>query len=161
ERDVGALGIRDSDTIVVYDGMGLFSAPRVWWTFRLFGAEQVFILAGGFPKWKAEGRPIESGPARRAPKPFHARTPSDVVAALPHVQAALRTASAQVVDARPADRFRGEAAEPRAGVRSGHMPGSFNVPSTALVENGTLVSPGRLRQAFAAGGVDIDRPIIT
>jgi thiosulfate/3-mercaptopyruvate sulfurtransferase len=160
-RDAGALGVADTDTIVIYDGAGLFSAPRVWWTFRLFGAEKVFILAGGFPKWQAEGRATESGVSRRGPKAFHAGTPRNVVASLADVQSALALGSAQVVDARPADRFRGSAPEPRAGVRSGHMPGSLNVPSTAVVENGTLLSADRLRQIFAAGGVDIDKPVIT
>src|SRR5205085_10192162 len=88
-RDVGQLGIADGDTIVVYDGAGLFSALRVWWTFRLFGAEKVFILDGGLPKWKAEGRAIEPGAVTRAPKSFHARQPADVVASLTDVQAAL------------------------------------------------------------------------
>jgi thiosulfate/3-mercaptopyruvate sulfurtransferase len=159
--DVGALGIADTDTIVVYDGLGMFSSPRVWWTFRLFGAEKVFILEGGLPKWKAERRAVETGTARRTPKIFHARAPGDAVATLNDVSAALETGTAQVVDARPADRFRGEADEPRPGVRRGHVPGSLNVPSSALVENGTLVAPERLRRAFAEGGVDINRPIIT
>jgi len=160
-NEVGALGIADSDTIVVYDGAGMFSAPRVWWTFRLFGAENVFILDGGFPKWKAEQRPIEAGAAKRAPRRFEARKPADIVASLDAVRSALESKSAQVVDARPADRFVGAAPEPRAGVRSGHMPGALNVPSTAVVENGSLASPEKLRAAFAAGGVDLDRPVIT
>jgi thiosulfate/3-mercaptopyruvate sulfurtransferase len=160
-RDAGALGIAETDTIVVYDGMGMFSSPRVWWTLRLFGAENVFILEGGFPKWKSENRAIETGTVKRAPRAFRARKPADVVASLAHVQAALADNSAQVVDARPADRFRGETPEPRPGVRAGHIPGSLNVPFTALVENGALVSPDRLRHAFAAGGVDIDKPVIT
>jgi thiosulfate/3-mercaptopyruvate sulfurtransferase len=160
-RDVGALGITETGTIVVYDGAGMFSAPRVWWTFRLFGAEKVFILDGGLPRWKAQGRPLEQGAVTRAPRTFKARQPRDLVASLATVQAALRDKSAQVVDSRPADRFRGDAAEPRPGVRSGHMPGAFNVPSSALTENGTLAPPARLRQAFAEGGVDLDKPIIT
>jgi thiosulfate/3-mercaptopyruvate sulfurtransferase len=159
-RDVGALGISDTDTIVVYDGVGMFSSPRVWWTFRLFGAEKVFILEGGLPKWKSEGRAVETGAGGRPPKTFQARKPADVVATLDDVRATLDAKTAQIVDARPADRFRGEAPEPRAGVRRGHIPGSRNVPSTALVENGSLLPPDRLRQAFAAGGVDIDQPII-
>ena len=159
---VGALGIGTTDTIVVYDGIGLFSAPRVWWTFRLFGAPNVFILEGGLPKWRAEGRPLESGPApARPPRRFEASKPAPVVATLSDVQAALSQATAQLVDARPADRFRGEAPEPRPGVRSGHIPGSLNVPFTALTENGTLVAPERIRAAFVTGGVDLDRPIIT
>jgi thiosulfate/3-mercaptopyruvate sulfurtransferase len=160
-RDAGALGIADTDAIVVYDGAGMFSAPRVWWTFRLFGAEKVFILDGGLPRWKAQGRPLETGPVKRAPRRFRARPPADVVASLETVRTALRSKSAQVVDARPADRFLGRAPEPRPGVRSGHMPGAFNVPSTAVVENGTLASPDKLKRAFTAGGVDLDAPIIT
>jgi len=160
-RDVSALGIAETDTIVAYDGVGLFSAPRVWWTFRLFGAENVFILEGGLPQWKAEGRPLEQGAVKRPPRGFKACKPPDVVATLADVQAALAENAAQVVDSRPAERFSGEAPEPRPGLRRGHIPGSFSVPSSTLVENGTLVSPERLRQAFAAGGVDLDRPIIT
>jgi thiosulfate/3-mercaptopyruvate sulfurtransferase len=160
-REVGALGISDQDTIVIYDGAGLFAAPRVWWTFRMFGAEKVFILAGGLPRWKAEGRPLESGAVTRGPRSFRANaTPATAIASLPQVQAALADPSVQVVDVRPADRFRGEAPEPRPGLRSGHMPGALNVPFTALIEDGALASPERIRQALAAGGVDIEMPII-
>jgi thiosulfate/3-mercaptopyruvate sulfurtransferase len=158
---VGQLGISERDTVVAYDGAGLFSSPRVWWTFRLFGAPNVFILDGGLPKWKAEGRPLESGPVRREPRSFAARAPAKIVAALADVQGALASNSAQVVDARPTDRFRGEAPEPRPGVRSGHMPGSYNVPSSSVAENGTLKPAAAIKAAFDAGGVDVDRPIIT
>ena len=158
---VGALGISETDTIVVYDGAGLFSAPRVWWTLRLFGAQNVFILDGGLPKWKMEGRPLERGPVRRAPRSFNARRPPDVVASLDTVRAALQHGSAQVVDARSAGRFAGLAPEPRPGVRSGHMPGALNVPSTGVIENGRLAPAQRIKDAFASGGVDLDRPIIT
>ena len=158
---VGALGISDTDTISVYDGAGMFAAPRVWWSFRVFGAEKVFILAGGLPRWKAQGRPLETGLATRAPRRFHARMAAGAVASLGEVQAALAGTSVQVVDARPADRFAGEAPEPRPGLRRGHMPGARNVPYTALIENGTLVSAERIRAALAAGGVDVDTPIIT
>jgi thiosulfate/3-mercaptopyruvate sulfurtransferase len=160
-RAVGALGVSDRDTIVVYDGAGLFSAPRVWWTFRLFGAERVFILDGGLPKWRAEGRPLEQGTARRPARVFEAVPPAKIVAALGDVQAAIADRSAQVVDARPADRFRGEAPEPRPGVRSGHIPGSHNVPSSAMLEGGTLKSPEALVAAFKSAGVDVDAPVIT
>jgi thiosulfate/3-mercaptopyruvate sulfurtransferase len=160
-REIGALGIADTDTIVVYDGVGLGGAPRVWWTFRIFGAKNVFILDGGLPKWKAEGRPLQSGAVARAPRTFAAKPDFAVVAGVADVQRALAQKSAQVVDARPADRFRGEAPEPRPGLRSGHMPGARNVPSTALVENGRLIAPERIAQVFAAGGVDLDEPVIT
>jgi thiosulfate/3-mercaptopyruvate sulfurtransferase len=160
-REVGALGIADTETIVVYDGAGLGGSPRVWWTFRIFGAKNVFILDGGLPKWKAEGRPLETGAVTRTPRKFAARLDTAVVAGVPDVQRALAQKSAQVVDARPGDRFRGEAAEPRPGLRSGHMPGALNVPSTGLVENGRLIAPERIVQAFTAGGVDLDKPVIT
>jgi thiosulfate/3-mercaptopyruvate sulfurtransferase len=160
-RDVGALGIADTDTIVVYDGAGLYSAPRVWWTFRLFGAQKVFILDGGLPKWKAEGRALEAGPLKRAARTFSARKDADLVASLAAVRAALASGSAQVVDARPAERFLGQAPEPRPGLRSGHMPGALNVPSTSVIENGRLAPPEKLRQAFAAGRVDLEAPTIT
>ena len=158
---VGRLGISERDTIVVYDGAGLFSSPRVWWTFRLFGAQNVFILDGGLPKWKGEGRPLEDGAVKREARTFAAHVPAKTVAALADVQRALASKSAQLVDARPADRFRGEAPEPRPGVRSGHMPGSHNVPSSNVVENGTLKSAAAIKAAFDAGGVDVDRSIIT
>ncbi len=160
-RAVGALGIADTDTIVVYDGVGLGGAPRVWWTFHAFGAKHVLILDGGLPKWKAEGRALQAGAVERVPRKFEARLDAAIVAGLSDVQRALSQQSAQVVDARPADRFRGEAPEPRPGVRSGHMPGALNVPSTALVENGRLIAPARIAQVFAAGGVDLTKPIIT
>ena len=158
---VGQLGISERNTIVVYDGLGLFSAPRVWWTFRLFGAEYVHILDGGLPKWKAENRPLEPGEVKRPRAHFVTRTPEDIVATLARVQGALAEKTAQVVDARPADRFRGEAPEPRPGVRPGHMPGSLNVPATTLTQNGQLLPAEKLRAAFAAGGVDIEKPVIT
>ncbi|MEA2978074.1 MAG: thiosulfate/3-mercaptopyruvate sulfurtransferase [Alphaproteobacteria bacterium] len=157
----GALGIGDGDTVVVYDGAGMYSAARVWWTFRIFGAEKVFILDGGLPKWKAEKRPLESDEAKPKPREFTATMDTGVVAMLTDVQMALLGDAIQVVDARPADRFRGDAPEPRPGLRSGHMPGSFNVPSAALIQDGRLAPPEQLRKAFAAGGVDLDKPIIT
>ena len=161
DKDVGALGIGRDDTIVIYDGSGLGGAPRVWWTFKIFGAKKVYILDGGLPKWKAEGRPVDSGPAQRTPKKFESELNTRVVAGVDDVQLALTDKSAQVVDARPANRFRGEAAEPRAGIRSGHMPGAKNVPVTELIEDGRLVAPDKIKEKFAAGGVDLDKPIIT
>jgi thiosulfate/3-mercaptopyruvate sulfurtransferase len=157
----GRLGIGDQDTIVAYDGHGMFSSPRVWFTFHLFGADKVFILEGGLPKWKAEGRALESGPVTHPPKIFAAHKRGDVVASLPRVQQALASHSAQIVDARSPERFRGEAPEPRPGVRSGHMPGSYNVPSNSVVKDGLLLPPVELRRVFAAGGVDLDKPTIT
>ncbi len=158
---VGKLGIGRDDTIVVYDGAGLGGAPRVWWTFRIFGAKTVHVLDGGLPKWKAEGRPTEAGDPRRTPRTFEAALDTSKVAIVADVQLTLLDGSAQVVDARPAERFRGEAVEPRPGVRGGHMPGAFNVPVTTLIENGRLVAPDRIEKAFAAGGVDLSKPVVT
>ena len=156
-----ALGIGETDTIVVYDSIGLYSAARVWWTFRLFGATNVMILDGGLPKWKAEGRPLEKGDAARAPRTFKAEMNVGAVAMLADVRMALAADSVQIVDARPPERFSGMAPEPRPGLRAGHMPGSFNVPYARLVENGRLLPRERIEAAFADAGVDLDKPIIT
>jgi thiosulfate/3-mercaptopyruvate sulfurtransferase len=158
---VGALGIGETDTIIVYDGVGLYSAPRVWWSFRIFGAKNVYILDGGFPAWKAEGRKVEAGAVKRAAAKFNAVMDTGAVAMQGDVQMALNDHSVQVVDARSAGRFAGKEAEPRAGLRSGHMPGAFNVPFTEIVENGKLVDPARIKKAFEKGGVDLDKPMIT
>ena len=157
----GTLGISETDTIVVYDSAGLYSAARVWWTFRIFGAKNVFILDGGLPKWKAEGRPLEKGDAARPAKKFLAEMNVDAVAMLADVRMALTDDSVQIVDARPAERFSGKAAEPRPGLRSGHMPGSFNVPYARLLDNGRLATRDRIESAFKEAGVDLDKPIIT
>ena len=158
---VGALGIGDGDTVVVYDSAGLYSAPRVWWTFRIFGAKKVYILDGGLPQWKAEGRALEQGDVNRPPRTFNAEMNVGAVAMLADVRMALVDDSAQIVDARSAERFAGKAPEPRPGLRSGHMPRSFNVPYGRLVENGQLASRARIESAFAEAGVDLDKPIIT
>jgi thiosulfate/3-mercaptopyruvate sulfurtransferase len=158
---VGALGIGDGDTVVVYDSTGLFSAPRVWWTFRIFGAKSVYILDGGLPKWKAEGRPVVTAETKRAPKTFTADMNVGAVALLDDVCMALADGSVQVVDARSAERFAGKAPEPRPGLRSGHMPRAFNVPYEKLLENGRLVSRERAAAVFKDAGVDLDKPIIT
>jgi thiosulfate/3-mercaptopyruvate sulfurtransferase len=158
---VGALGIGEDDTIVVYDGTGLYSAPRVWWSFRIFGAKNVFILEGGLAAWKAEGRELEAGEVKRTPRSFKAAMDTRAVAMHDDVQMALNDGSAQVVDARSAGRFAGREPEPRPGLRSGRMPGSFNVPFTEIVENGKLVEPARIKKAFEKGGVDLDKPMIT
>jgi len=158
---VGGLGIGDGDTVVVYDSVGLFSAARVWWTFRLFGAKSVYILDGGLPKWQAEGRPLNAGDAKRSPKKFNAEMNVAAVALLDDVRMAQTDDSVQIVDARSAERFAGTAPEPRPGLRSGHMPRSFNVPYDRVLDNGRLASPECIAAAFASAGVDLERPIIT
>jgi thiosulfate/3-mercaptopyruvate sulfurtransferase len=161
DKEVSALGIGRDDTIVIYDGAGLGGAPRVWWTFKIFGANKVYILDGGLPKWKAEGRPLEQGTSQHTPRKFDGELNTSVVAGVSDVQMALMDESAQVVDSRPANRFRGEAPEPREGVRPGHMPGAKNVPVTELIEDGRLIAPEKIKEKFAAGGVDLDQPVIT
>lgn len=155
------LGIGDGQTIVVYDGLGLFSAPRVWWTFRIFGVRDVYILDGGFPKWKAEARRIELGETRRTPRHFTPRFNAGAIAQASDIQRALSDRTAQVVDARSAERFAGTAPEPRPGLPSGHMPGALNVPHSDIVEDGRLVNAERIKEAFRKGGVDLDKPVIT
>lgn len=159
---VGALGIAESDRIVIYDTVGLFSAARVWWTFRTMGATNVRVLDGGLPKWRSEGRPVEAGDAT-PPRPttFVATPVPDAVADVPTVMAAL-TGDAQVVDARPAARFLGQTPEPRAGLRSGHMPGALNLPMTSVLDDqGRLKRGDRLEATFREAGIDLDRPIVT
>jgi thiosulfate/3-mercaptopyruvate sulfurtransferase len=159
---VGAMGIGDGMKIVIYDGAGLFSAPRVWWTFKVFGARDVAILEGGFPAWTAKGMPVEEGEVRpRAPRTFTARLDHSAVADLRDIQRMLDTGAAQVVDARPADRFRGETPEPRPGVRSGHMPGSLNLPFADITENGRLKDPDAIKEALERAGIDPSRPVVT
>jgi thiosulfate/3-mercaptopyruvate sulfurtransferase len=158
---VGALGIAETDTIVVYDGTGLYSAPRVWWTFRIFGAKNVFVLDGGFPAWKAQGGASEAGEVKRPPAKFKATMDTGAVAMVSDVQMALNDDSTQVVDARAAGRFAGREPDPRPGLRPGHMPGALNVPFADILENGRLASREKIAQAFAKAGVDLDKPTIT
>lgn len=158
---VGALGIGDGMRIVVYDGLGFFSAPRVRWTFKVFGARDVVILDGGFPKWLAEGRPVEEdSPQPRQPRVFTARLDNGAVANADDVARATASQAIQVVDARAADRFRGEAPEPRPGLASGHIPGSLNLPSSQLTTDGRLKSPEEIVALFRDAGVDLDKPSI-
>jgi thiosulfate/3-mercaptopyruvate sulfurtransferase len=158
---VGALGIAETDTIVVYDGTGLYSAPRVWWTFRIFGAKNVFVLDGGFPAWKAQGGASEAGEVKRPPAKFKATMDTGAVAMVSDMQMALNDDSTQVVDARAAGRFAGREPDPRPGLRPGHMPGALNVPFADILENGRLASREKIAQAFAKAGVDLDKPTIT
>lgn len=159
---VGGLGISEDRKIVVYDGAGLFSAARVWWMFRAFGARDVAVLNGGLPKWLAEGRPTESGETRPPARRFAARLDRSAVRGRSDMLSNLQTASEQVVDARGAPRFRGEVDEPRPGLRRGHIPGSVNLPFGALLApDGTLKDDAALREAFRQSAVDLDRPVVT
>jgi thiosulfate/3-mercaptopyruvate sulfurtransferase len=160
-RMVGELGLSNDHHIVIYDGIGLFSAPRVWWTFRVMGAQKVSILAGGAPLWKTEGRPWTQDVTAKTPALFEAKFDAEAVATLERMKKVSQDASAQIVDARPAERFRGEAPEPRPGLASGHIPSSLNVPFGGLIANGMLKEKSDLEQTFIKAGVNLDRPVIT
>ncbi len=159
----GTLGVGDAHAVVVYDASGTnFSAARAWFTFRYFGHERVAVLDGGLGKWRAEGRPLETGEAATAPATFTARVRPELVRDVRDVAAALASGSAQVVDARGADRFHGRAPEPRPGVRAGHMPGAVNLPYPELVgPDGTALPEPELRRRLAAAGIDPARPTIS
>jgi len=155
------LGVRDGQAIVVYDAVGLFSAARAWWSLRAMGADHVFVLDGGLPAWEKAGLPIESGPPSPVQRGhFTARYQPQLVSAVARVREVVARGGATMLDARPAARFRGEAAEPRAGLRSGHMPGAKSTPWNGFVtEDGRLKSVEELRGLLA--GVDLDQPLIT
>src|SRR5690606_21118310 len=141
------------DQVVIYDTGSVYSAARVWWTFRAMGCRDVAVLDGGLPKWTAEGRPVETGWPDKPHAEFKAHLDEALVRDADQVKAALADGSAQVVDARPAPRFRGEAPEPRAGLKAGHMPGALNTPAGTLIRDGRLLPEDELRAAFAAAGV--------
>jgi thiosulfate/3-mercaptopyruvate sulfurtransferase len=157
------LGIGDGKRVIAYDAAGLFSAARAWWMFKVFGHEDVAVLDGGLPKWKAESRELEDGPA---PKPqerhFTARHRAMMVRDMKQVAAALTTGAAQIADARSGTRFRGEEVEPRPGVRAGHMPGAKNVHYAMLLNpDGTVKQPAEIEAAFRSAGIDLSKPVIT
>jgi thiosulfate/3-mercaptopyruvate sulfurtransferase len=157
-----AMGIGDGHQVVIYDGSGLFSAARVWWTFRLMGKTDVAVLDGGFPKWQAEGREIEDMPPVVRDRHMTVSRQNQLVKDVTQVAHAAKLAEAEIIDARSAARFKGEAPEPRPGLRSGHIPGSKNVPfSTLLNSDGTMKTPDALRATFEAAGVSLTKPAIT
>lgn len=160
-RHAGSMGIGVDDTIVVHDGPGFFSAPRVWWLFRVMGAKTVFLLDGGLDRWKREARPLTAAPTRIAPCLFDVAFDAGRVASFDEMKAVVADATAQVADARPAGRFTGAEPEPRPGMRSGHMPGARNVPATSLSRDGSLLPLPELKAALEAAGLDLDRPVVT
>jgi thiosulfate/3-mercaptopyruvate sulfurtransferase len=160
-RMVGALGISEAMTIVIYDELGLFSAPRVWWTFRTMGASDVRILAGGARHAISGRRPIETGPVSRPAQLFRTSFDATRVAAFETVRDRSRDGAAQIVDARPAQRFHAEVPEPRPGLRAGHIPNSLNVPVGLLSENGEMKSPDELSRILTERGLDLAKPVIT
>ena len=159
-QSAGSMGISETMTIVIYDGMGMFAAPRLWWTFLVFGAKTVHVLDGGLPAWIAAGYETTSEMPSRARVSFKAQFNSGMVADMDLMTSA-SSAKAQIADARPRGRFDGSDPEPRAGLSSGHIPGAKSLPQSTLVRNGFFAGPAEVASAFEAAGIDPDRPIIT
>ncbi|MEM9344661.1 MAG: 3-mercaptopyruvate sulfurtransferase [Pseudomonadota bacterium] len=157
-----AMGVGDGHQVVIYDGMGLFSAPRVWWLFRLMGKTDVAVLDGGMPKWVSEGHPVEDMPPMMRDRHITTSFQNQMVVDVTRVAHAAKLGDHEILDARSAARYAGEAPEPREGLRSGHIPGSKNVPyPTLLNTDGTMKSANDLREVFDAAGVDLTKPVIT
>jgi thiosulfate/3-mercaptopyruvate sulfurtransferase len=157
-----AMGVGDGHQVVVYDGAGLFSAARVWWTFRLMGKTDVAVLDGGLPKWRAEGRPVTDDPPVVRDRHMTVQRQAHLVRDVTQVANAAKLGAAQILDARGAGRFAGTTAEPRPGLRSGHIPGARNLPYPGVLNpDGTMKPPEGLRAALTAAGIDLSRPVIT
>ena len=162
-RDIGALGISTGDTVVAYDSGGWVAAPRAWWMFLSFGYPKIRVLDGGLKKWISEGRATQSGKVTPKPGAFAATFDPSYIRSQQQILANIETRAEQVVDARPRGRFEGTVAEPRPDSRSGHIPGSRNVPYAELFDpkTGAMKPLEELRQAFAGAGVDLAKPIVT
>jgi thiosulfate/3-mercaptopyruvate sulfurtransferase len=157
-----AMGVGDGHQVVVYDGMGLFSAARVWWLFKLMGQNNIAVLDGGLPKWQAEERPVEDLPPVIRDRHMTVRRQNQMVKDVTQVSAASKLGDYEIIDARSPGRFRGEEPEPRAGLRPGHIPGSKNVCFKNLLNaDQTMKNPVEIRQIFEAAGVDFNKPAIT
>ncbi len=161
KTEVEALGISDTDTIVVYDGPGIFTAPRVWWLFRLFGAQNVYVMDGGADVWKQERRPLETTPPAPASATFNITHAPERITTFAAMQDIVANGSAQIADARGAGRFTGEEPEPREGMRSGHMPGAKNLPVGDLSKDGKFKSLPELKATLEAAGIDLSKPVVT
>ncbi|UXX84868.1 3-mercaptopyruvate sulfurtransferase [Roseovarius pelagicus] len=157
-----AMGVGDGHQVVVYDGAGVFSAARVWWLFKLMGQQNIAVLDGGLPKWQAEDRPIEDMPPIIRDRHMTVRRQNHLVKDVTQVSAAAKLGDHTILDARAAARFRGDAPEPREGLRAGHIPGSRNMPYTELQNaDGTMKDADALRAALQAAGADLSKPVIT
>lgn len=159
--EVGKLGISDTDTIVVYDGPGIFTAPRVWWLFRTMGAKSVFVMEGGLDGWKKEGRPLQTDLPEPAPAVFRTAFNPYAITSFEEMRGIVSTGARQIADARGAGRFTGEEAEPRAGMRSGHMPGARSMPVGTFSVDGRFKDLASLRRHFAESGIDLSKPVVT
>ncbi|APX15775.1 3-mercaptopyruvate sulfurtransferase [Phaeobacter inhibens] len=157
-----AMGVGDGHQVVVYDGTGLRSAARVWWLFRLMGQTNIAVLDGGLPKWQAEGNPVEDLPPVIRDRHMTVRVQNHLLRDVTQVSSAAKLGDHEIIDARAAERFQGAVAEPREGLRAGHIPGSRNVPYTELLNaDQTMKSPDALRAVFEKAGVDLSKPAIT
>lgn len=157
-----AMGVGDGHQVVVYDALGLFSAARVWWTFRLMGKADVAVLDGGLPKWRAEGREVEDLPPVVRDRHMTVSRQAGLVKDVTQVAHAAKLGLAEVLDARSPGRFAGLEPEPRPGLRAGHIPGSRNIPFASLLNgDGTMKDPAALLALFQDAGVDLAKPVIT
>jgi thiosulfate/3-mercaptopyruvate sulfurtransferase len=157
-----AMGVGDGHQVVVYDGLGLFSAARVWWLFRLMGKTDIAVLDGGFLKWQAEGRPVEDLPPMVRDRHMTVQRQAGLIKDVTQVAAASKLGDYEIIDARAAERFRGEVPEPRPGLRAGHIPNSRNLPFTRLLnEDGTMKDTQAVTAEFEAAGVNLSKPAIT
>nr|WP_306266636.1 3-mercaptopyruvate sulfurtransferase [Pararhizobium sp. IMCC3301] len=157
-----SLGISNPDTVVIYDGAGLMSAARIWWMFRAFGHEKVFVLDGGLPAWKSVAGPLQKGAVEALIANYRATLDDSMIADWQEVMRVAEHQDHQVLDARSAERFKGLAPEPRAGVKSGRMPGAKNLPfQKLLTEDGIFKSDTELQRAFEEAGIDLTQPVIT
>ena len=156
-----SMGVDEKDEIVVYDGPGFFSAPRVWWMFRLMGARKVHVLDGGLDRWKREGRPVTDETTRIASCFFEVDCDPARVVSFDEMKGIVAEGSAQIADARPAGRFSAAEPEPRPGMRGGHMPGARNVPAASLSREGSLLPVAELRAVLEGAGLDLSKPVVT
>ncbi len=162
ESAVGAMGVSDKDAVIVYDDAGIFSAPRVWWTFRAMGHGRVAVLDGGLKKWMAEGHSVTDAAHPVEPTNYKAAAQPDLVRDATHVRATIADGASQMIDARSAERFLGRAPEPRAGLLSGAMPNAKNTPFDVLLNtDGTMKAADALKDIFKSAGVDLGSPAIT
>jgi len=159
--EVGKLGIGETDRIVVYDGIGMFASPRVWWLFRVMGARNVYVLDGGLDGWKSEGRPLETTVPRYEPTVFKPSYDASKVVTLDAMRGIVASGALQIADARSAGRFAALEPEPRAGMRSGHMPGARNLPSGVFAAQGRFKSLPELKQTIEDAGIDLSKPVVT
>ena len=160
---VGALGINNKKRVIVYDVYGVQSAARTWWMFRFFGHDNVAVLDGGLPKWTKDGHEVSSSPVSYSSTTFECNRRPDLVRNLGDIKNIIKEDNEQIVDARSLGRFNGTEPEPRAGMRSGHMPGAISLPFTAFLDpdDKTYLSADKINQVVNSLNIDLNKPITT